>query len=68
MKRLNEPVAPLANFIASGARCGSAPSWGRSCGSSAQLPLRPGKLDAFFPLLPRDTEAAAAWAGATTIA
>jgi uncharacterized protein YecE (DUF72 family) len=61
MKRLNEPVAPLANFIASGLlRLGSKLGpvlW--------QLP--PGfrfdraKLDAFFTLLPRDTMAAAAF-------
>jgi uncharacterized protein YecE (DUF72 family) len=61
MKRLNEPVAPLANFIASGLlRLGSKLGpilW--------QLPpsfrFDRTKLDAFFTLLPRDTKAAAAF-------
>ena len=60
MKRLNEPVAPLANFIASGVlRLGSKLGpmlW--------QLPpsfrFDRDKLDVFFRLLPRDTRAAAA--------
>ena len=60
MKRLNEPVAPLANFIASGVlRLG--PKLGPILW---QLPpsfrFDRAKLDAFFALLPRDTEAAAA--------
>jgi uncharacterized protein YecE (DUF72 family) len=61
MKRLNEPVAPLANFIASGLlRLGSKLGpilW--------QLPpsfrFDRAKLDAFFTVLPRDTKAAAAF-------
>jgi uncharacterized protein YecE (DUF72 family) len=60
MKRLNEPGAPLANFIASGLlRLGSKLGpilW--------QLPpsfrFDREKLDAFFSLLPRDTQEAAA--------
>ena len=60
MKRLNEPVAPLANFIASGVlRLG--PKLGPILW---QLPpsfrFDRDKLDAFFRLLPRDTTAAAA--------
>ena len=60
MKRLNEPVAPLANFIASGPlRLG--PKLGPILW---QLPpsfrFDRAKLDAFFSLLPRDTETAAA--------
>lgn len=59
MKRLNEPVAPLANFMASGVlRLGSKIGpilW--------QLPpsfrFDHDRLDAFFRLLPRDTRAAA---------
>ncbi len=60
MKRLNDPVAPLGNFVASGllrlgAKLGPV-LW--------QLPpnfhFNPDKLDAFFRLLPRDTHAAAA--------
>jgi uncharacterized protein YecE (DUF72 family) len=59
MKRLKEPVAPLANFIASGVlRLGSKLGpilW--------QLPpnfrFDAAKLEAFFKLLPRDTQAAA---------
>jgi len=55
MKRLNEPVAPLANFIASGPlRLG--PKLGPILW---QLPpsfrFDRAKLDAFFSLLPRDT-------------
>jgi uncharacterized protein YecE (DUF72 family) len=60
MKRLNEPVAPLGNFIASGILrlgCKLGPIlW--------QLPpnfhFNADRLDAFFRLLPRDTQAAAA--------
>jgi uncharacterized protein YecE (DUF72 family) len=60
MKRLNEPVAPLANFIASGPlRLG--PKLGPILW---QLPpsfrFDRAKLDAFFSSLPRDTETAAA--------
>ena len=60
MKRLNEPTAPLANFIASGLlRLG--PKLGPILW---QLPpsfrFDRAKLEAFFALLPRDTEAAAA--------
>ena len=60
MKRLNEPVAPLANFIASGLlRLG--PKLGPILW---QLPpsfrFDRAKLDAFFSLLPRNTETAAA--------
>lgn len=60
MKRLNEPRAPLANFIASGLlRLG--PRLGPILW---QLPpsfrFDRDKLAAFFRLLPRDTEAAAA--------
>ena len=60
MKRLNEPVAPLGNFIASGVL-----RLGAKLGPILwQLPpnfhVNPGKLDAFFRLLPRDTHAAAA--------
>jgi uncharacterized protein YecE (DUF72 family) len=60
MKRLNDPVAPLGNFVASGllrlgAKLGPV-LW--------QLPpnfhFNPDKLDAFFRLLPRDTHTAAA--------
>jgi uncharacterized protein YecE (DUF72 family) len=60
MKRLNDPVAPLGNFVASGllrlgAKLGPV-LW--------QLPpnfhFNPDKLDAFFRLLPRDSHAAAA--------
>jgi uncharacterized protein YecE (DUF72 family) len=61
MKRLNEPVAPLANFIASGLlRLG--PKLGPILW---QLPpsfrFDRDKLDAFFRLLPRDTGSAAAF-------
>lgn len=60
MKRLNEPRAPLANFIASGLL-----RLGRKLGPVLwQLPpsfrFDREKLDTFFALLPRDTEAAAA--------
>lgn len=60
MKRLNDPVAPLGNFIASGIL-----RLGRKLGPILwQLPpnfhFNPDKLDAFFRLLPRDTHAAAA--------
>jgi uncharacterized protein YecE (DUF72 family) len=60
MKRLNEPVAPLANFVASGLlRLG--PKLGPILW---QLPptfrFDPDKLEPFFALLPRDTAAAAA--------
>lgn len=60
MKRLNEPVAPLGNFIASGIL-----RLGRKLGPILwQLPpnfhFNADKLDAFFRLLPRDTHAAAA--------
>jgi uncharacterized protein YecE (DUF72 family) len=60
MKRLNEPMAPLANFIASGVlRLG-----GKIGPILWQLPpnfrFDRDKLDAFFRLLPRDTRAAAA--------
>jgi len=59
MKRLNEPLAPLANFVASGVL--------RLDGKLGpilwQLPpsfrFDRDKLDAFFRLLPRDTAAAA---------
>ena len=59
MKRLNEPMAPLANFIASGVlRLG--PKLGPILW---QLPpsfrFDRDKLDAFLRLLPRDTKAAA---------
>ena len=60
MKRLNDPVAPLGNFVASGVL-----SLGRKLGPVLwQLPpnfhFNHDKLDAFFRLLPRDTHAAAA--------
>jgi uncharacterized protein YecE (DUF72 family) len=60
MKRLNEPVTPLANFIASGVL-----RLGDKIGPILwQLPpnfrFDRDKLDAFFRLLPRDTRAAAA--------
>jgi uncharacterized protein YecE (DUF72 family) len=60
MKRLNDPVAPLGNFVASGVL-----RLGRKLGPVLwQLPpnfhFNPDKLDAFFRLLPRDTHAAAA--------
>jgi uncharacterized protein YecE (DUF72 family) len=60
MKRLNDPVAPLGNFVASGIL-----RLGRKLGPVLwQLPpnfhFNPDKLDAFFRLLPRDTHAAAA--------
>ena len=60
MKRLNDPVAPLGNFIASGIL-----RLGRKLGPILwQLPpnfhFNADKLDAFFRLLPRDTHAAAA--------
>ncbi len=60
MKRLNDPIAPLGNFIASGVlRLG--PKLGPILW---QLPpnfhFNPEKLEAFFRLLPRDTDAAAA--------
>jgi uncharacterized protein YecE (DUF72 family) len=60
MKRLNDPVAPLGNFIASGVlRLG--PKLGPILW---QLPpnfhFNADKLEAFFRLLPRDTRAAAA--------
>jgi uncharacterized protein YecE (DUF72 family) len=60
MKRLNDPVAPLGNFVASGIlRLG--PKLGPVLW---QLPpnfhFNHEKLDAFFRLLPRDTHAAAA--------
>src|SRR5215213_10188290 len=60
MKRLNEPVAPLANFLASGVL-----RLGAKLGPILwQLPpsfrFDRDKLDAFFRLLPRDTRAAAA--------
>lgn len=59
MKRLNDPVAPLGNFIASGVL--------RLDGKLGpilwQLPpnfhFNPDKLEAFFRVLPRDTDAAA---------
>jgi uncharacterized protein YecE (DUF72 family) len=61
MKRLREPVAPLANFIASGLlRLG--PKLGPILW---QLPpsfrFDATRLEAFFELLPRDTQAAAAF-------
>jgi uncharacterized protein YecE (DUF72 family) len=60
MKRLNDPVAPLGNFVASGIlRLG--PKLGPVLW---QLPpnfhFNHDKLDVFFRLLPRDTHAAAA--------
>ena len=60
MKRLNDPVAPLGNFFASGIL-----RLGAKLGPILwQLPpnfhFNPDKLDAFFRLLPRDTQAAAA--------
>jgi uncharacterized protein YecE (DUF72 family) len=60
MKRLRDPVAPLGNFIASGVL-----RLGAKLGPILwQLPpsfrYDRAKLDAFFALLPRDTEAAAA--------
>ena len=60
VKRLNEPVAPLGNFFASGVL-----RLGAKLGPILwQLPpsfrFDRDKLDAFFRLLPRDTEAAAA--------
>ena len=60
MKRLNDPVAPLGNFIASGVL-----RLGTKLGPILwQLPpsfrFDRDKLDAFFRLLPRDTRAAAA--------
>ncbi len=60
MKRLNDPVAPLGNFIASGIL-----RLGRKLGPILwQLPpnfqFNADKLDAFLRLLPRDTHAAAA--------
>jgi uncharacterized protein YecE (DUF72 family) len=60
MKRLNEPVAPLGNFVASGIL-----RLGAKLGPILwQLPpnfqFNPDKLDAFFRLLPRETHAAAA--------
>ena len=60
MKRLSDPVAPLGNFIASGVlRLG--PKLGPILW---QLPpnfrYNRAKLDSFFSLLPRNTEAAAA--------
>jgi uncharacterized protein YecE (DUF72 family) len=60
MKRLNDPVAPLGNFVASGVL-----RLGRKLGPVLwQLPpnfhFNHDKLDAFFRLLPRDTHAAAA--------
>lgn len=60
MKRLNDPVAPLGNFVASGIL-----RLGHKLGPILwQLPpnfhFNPDKLDAFFRLLPRDTHAAAA--------
>jgi uncharacterized protein YecE (DUF72 family) len=59
MKRLNEPVAPLANFIASGLL-----RLGRKLGPILwQLPpsfrFDRAKLEAFFELLPRDMQVAA---------
>ena len=59
MKRLNEPTAPLANFIASGLL-----RLGAKLGPILwQLPptfgFDRGKLEAFFRLLPRDAGAAA---------
>ena len=63
MKRLNDPVAPLGNFVASGML-----RPGRKLGPVLwQLPpnfhFDRDKLDAFFRLLPRDTNAAAAMLG-----
>jgi len=60
MKRLNDPVALLGNFVASGIL-----RLGTKLGPILwQLPpnfqFNPDKLDAFFRLLPRDTHAAAA--------
>lgn len=60
MKRLNDVVAPLGNFIASGVL-----RLGRKLGPILwQLPpnfhFDPARLDAFFSLLPRDVTAAAA--------
>lgn len=60
MKRLNDPVAPLGNFIASGVL-----RLGRKLGPILwQLPpsfrFDRDKLEAFFTLLPRDMRAAAA--------
>ena len=61
MKRLNEPVAPLANFIASGL-LRLDPKLGPILW---QLPpsfrFDGDKLDTFFRLLPRDTKTAAAF-------
>jgi len=56
MKRLREPEAPLANFMASGLL-----KLGRKLGPILwQFPpnfrFEPERLDAFFDLLPRDTE------------
>jgi uncharacterized protein YecE (DUF72 family) len=61
MKRLREPVAPLANFIASGLL-----RLGTKLGPILwQLPpsfrFDAARLEAFFKLLPRDTQAAAAF-------
>ncbi len=60
MKRLNDPVAPLGNFVASGIL-----RLGHKLGPVLwQLPpnfhFNSAKLDAFFRLLPRDTHTAAA--------
>jgi uncharacterized protein YecE (DUF72 family) len=61
MKRLNEPVAPLANFIASGLlRLG--PKLGPILWQfPPSFRFDRAKLDAFFSLLPHDTETAAAF-------
>lgn len=59
MKRLRDPVAPLANFMASGVM-----RLGRKLGPILwQFPpsfrFEPERLEAFFEVLPRDTEQAA---------
>jgi len=59
MKRLRDPVAPLANFMASGVL-----RLGRKLGPILwQFPpnfrFEPERLEAFFEVLPRDTEEAA---------
>lgn len=59
MKRLRDPVAPLANFMASGVM-----RLGRKLGPILwQFPpnfrFEPKRLEAFFEILPRDTEQAA---------
>ena len=63
MLKLRDVDAPLANFFASGVLRPAREARARSSGSSRRSwPSTPERFDAFFALLPRDTEAALALA------